>query len=110
MVTREKFVLSLQFSLRTETPFWIRLTSGESELGLLVYMEEQFGTISRDDLKQKIDRGDRFYLVETLAENAYQHAHLPNAINIPPDRINELAPKLLPDRNAEIIVYCASPT
>ncbi len=67
-------------------------------------------TISRDDLKAKIDRGDNFTLVETLSETAYHHAHLPGAINLPPDRVNELAPRLLPDKSAEIIVYCSSPT
>ena len=67
-------------------------------------------TISRDELKEKIDRGDSFVLVETLAPVAYQHAHLPGAINIPPDQLKELAAKLLPDKGADIVVYCASPT
>ena len=67
-------------------------------------------TISRDDLKAKIDRGESFALVETLPEVAYHHAHLPKAINLPPDRIRELAPRLLPDKSAEVIVYCSSPT
>jgi rhodanese-related sulfurtransferase len=67
-------------------------------------------TISRNDLKGKMDRGDDFTLVETLPEAAYHHAHLPGAINLPPDRVKELAPQLLPDKSAEIIVYCSSPT
>ena len=67
-------------------------------------------TISRDDLKGKMDRGEDFTLVETLPAAAYHHAHLPGAINLPPDRVSELAPQLLPDKSAEIIVYCASPT
>ncbi|HEY6660582.1 MAG TPA: rhodanese-like domain-containing protein [Pyrinomonadaceae bacterium] len=67
-------------------------------------------TISRDELKQKLDRKDDFVLVETLPEVAYEHAHLPGAINIPSDQVNALAPKLLPDKNADIVVYCASPT
>lgn len=67
-------------------------------------------TILRDDLKGKIDRGDDFILVETLPAVAYHHEHLPGAINIPPDRVAELAPQLLPDKSAEIVVYCASPT
>ena len=67
-------------------------------------------TISRDDLKQKIDRNDDFLLVETLAKTAYQHAHLPGAINLPPEQVNKLASTLLPDKNADIVVYCASPT
>lgn len=67
-------------------------------------------TISRDELKLKLDRGDQFLLVETLPETAYHHAHLPRAINLPPARVAELAPALLPDKHAEIVVYCANPT
>ena len=67
-------------------------------------------TIYRDDLREKIDRGDKFSLVETLPNVAYQHAHLPGAINMPPDRVTELASSLLPDKSADIVVYCASPT
>ncbi len=67
-------------------------------------------TISRDELKQKIERKDGFVLVETLPQAAYDHAHLPGAIYLPTDQVSVLAPKLLPDKYAEIVVYCASPT
>jgi rhodanese-related sulfurtransferase len=67
-------------------------------------------TITRDELKEKVSRGDKFMLVETLPAQTYHHAHLPGAINLPPDRVSELAPALLPDKSAEIIVYCANPT
>ncbi len=67
-------------------------------------------TVSRTELRMKIDRGDKFLLVETLPTVAYHHAHLPGAINLPPDQVQQLAPTLLPDKSAEIVVYCASPT
>jgi len=67
-------------------------------------------TITRHALKEKIDRREPFVLLETLSEASYAKGHLPGAINLPPDRIAELAPSLLPDRNAAIVVYCASPT
>lgn len=67
-------------------------------------------TISRDELKAKMDEGETFTLVETLPEVTYRHQHLPGAINLPPDRVRELAPRLLPDKGAEIVVYCSSPT
>jgi rhodanese-related sulfurtransferase len=67
-------------------------------------------TISRDELKAKIDRRDDFSLVETLPEVAYHHAHLPGAINMPPEQVKSLAAELLPDKQAYIVVYCASPT
>ncbi len=52
-------------------------------------------TISREDLKAKLDRGDDFILVETLSEQQYRHAHLPDAVNLPPDRVRELTPEVL---------------
>ena len=67
-------------------------------------------TITREELKEKIDRGDDFILVETLPAEYYRHTHLPGAINLPPDRVSELAPTLLPDLAADIVVYCAKPT
>ena len=67
-------------------------------------------TISQDELKAKIERRDNFLLVETLPRTAYQHAHLPGAINLPPDQVPQLAPALLPDKAADIVVYCAKPT
>ncbi len=66
--------------------------------------------ITRDAVKEKISRGERFALVEALPSFMYRQGHLPGAKNIPPDRVAELAPQLLPDKEEEIVVYCASPT
>ncbi|HEY1377988.1 MAG TPA: rhodanese-like domain-containing protein [Gemmataceae bacterium] len=63
--------------------------------------------ISRDELKAKMDRGAAFTLVDALPEEAYRQAHLPAAINVPYDKVRELAPQRLPDKNADIVVYCA---
>ncbi len=65
-------------------------------------------TIEREELKAKIDRGDYFFLVEVLPEKYYRRAHLPGALNLPPGRVEELAPELLPDKAADIVVYCGS--
>lgn len=67
-------------------------------------------TISRDELKQKLDRKEDFMLVETLPATSFHHNHLPGAINLPPDQVRTLAAQLLPDQGAEIVVYCANPT
>jgi rhodanese-related sulfurtransferase len=65
-------------------------------------------TISTEDLKAKLDRRDPVNVVETLAPERYSEAHLPGALNIPPEQIKELAPQLLPNKDAEIITYCTS--
>jgi rhodanese-related sulfurtransferase len=65
-------------------------------------------TISTIDLKSKLDKKQRITVVETLAPERYREAHLPGALNIPPEQIRELAPQLLPNKNAEIVTYCAN--
>ena len=65
-------------------------------------------TISTKDLKGKLDRNESIRVVETLAPERYREAHIPGALNIPPDKIKELAPQLLPNKNAEIVTYCTS--
>jgi rhodanese-related sulfurtransferase len=65
-------------------------------------------TIDREELKGKIERRDKFILAEILPPFQYEAAHLPGAVNVPPGQLRELVPKLLPDKNAEIVVYCGS--
>jgi rhodanese-related sulfurtransferase len=67
-------------------------------------------TISRDQLKHKIDTGEKFVLVETLPAFMFQQGHLPGARNLPPDQVKDKAATVLPDRSADIVVYCGSPT
>jgi rhodanese-related sulfurtransferase len=62
-------------------------------------------TIKRDELKAKMDRGDDFVLVDALGPGHYESSHLPGAINLPYEYVDE-AEKVLPNKDAEIIVYC----
>lgn len=65
-------------------------------------------TISREELREKLDRGEYVVVVETLGPAYYEEAHLPGAINIPHTRVDELAPALLPDKGAQVVVYCSN--
>jgi rhodanese-related sulfurtransferase len=64
-------------------------------------------TISTKDLKSKLDKKQGITVVETLAPERTE-VHLPGALNIPPEQIKELAPQLLPSKDAEIVTYCAN--
>ena len=63
-------------------------------------------TISLDELRDKIARGDRFHLFEVLAPMYFRKHHLPGAKNLPPDQVRERVVELVPDRRDEIVVYC----
>lgn len=67
-------------------------------------------TISLAELREKLARGDPVTLVEILPPPRYREGHLPGAIYIPPLQVTQLALTRLPDKAAEIVVYCAGPT
>jgi rhodanese-related sulfurtransferase len=62
--------------------------------------------IDLDELRAKLDRGDPVVLLEVLAPRYYRHSHLPGALNLPPGNTAEMAADLLPDKDAEIVLYC----
>jgi rhodanese-related sulfurtransferase len=62
--------------------------------------------IDLDELRAKLARGDPVVLLEVLAPRYYRHSHLPGALNLPPGNTAEMAPDLLPDKDAEIVLYC----
>jgi rhodanese-related sulfurtransferase len=67
-------------------------------------------TITADELLQKIEGGAEFVLVDALAPMACAHSHLPGAINLPPSAVDSaIVARRIPDKNAEIVVYCANP-
>jgi rhodanese-related sulfurtransferase len=66
--------------------------------------------VSRESLWQKIQRGDEFVLVDALSPISYAASHLPLAISMPPERVDALARRRIPDLDAEIVVYCANST
>jgi rhodanese-related sulfurtransferase len=64
--------------------------------------------IEREELRAKLDGGAGVVIVEALPASYYYEEHLPGALNLPHDQVDELAPALLPDKEAEIVTYCAN--
>ena len=61
--------------------------------------------MGRNELKEKIERGGDFVLVDALSQQHYERSHLPGAVNLPYEFVDD-AEQVLPDKNAEIVVYC----
>ncbi len=64
--------------------------------------------ITRDQINDHLNSGDAITLVEALPERYYNDAHLPRAIQMDYTEVGEKARSLLPDKNAKIVIYCAS--
>ncbi len=65
-------------------------------------------TISREELRIKLTSASRPVLVEALPEKYYAAKHLPGALLLPHDQVEALAASVLPEKSAEIVVYCAN--
>ena len=64
--------------------------------------------VDREDLRRKLAGSIRPVLVEALPEKYWRDWHLPGARHLPHDEVDRLASRVLPDKDAEIVVYCAS--
>jgi rhodanese-related sulfurtransferase len=65
-------------------------------------------TIDRDELRRKLAGANPPVLAEALPEMYFRDWHLPGARHLPHDEVERLAAQVLPDKSAEIVVYCAS--
>jgi rhodanese-related sulfurtransferase len=63
--------------------------------------------ITRTDLRRQTEEPVPPILVEALGAAYFADAHLPGAVNIPPGQVDRLAPALIPDLGARIVVYCS---
>ncbi len=53
--------------------------------------------ITREELKAKMDRGEKFVLVDALSAKHYESSHLLGAVNLPYESVDE-AETVLPDK------------
>lgn len=66
--------------------------------------------ITLQELETRIRERAGLALVEALPPRHFAAGHLPAAINLPLESLPEAAARLLPDRDAEIVVYCSGPS
>lgn len=70
---------------------------------------EDLGDISWQELYARLGHGAPI-VVDVLPREAYISAHIPGAISLPLAEVSSRAREVIPDRDAEIVVYCASAT
>jgi len=59
-----------------------------------------------DDVKQKLDRGEKFLLIDVREESEYAKDHLPGAIHLGKGIIERDIEERAPDTSATMILYC----
>ena len=58
------------------------------------------------DVKRRLDRGEKFHLVDVREDSEWANGHLPGATHLGKGVIERDAEKVLPDPAKEVILYC----
>lgn len=58
------------------------------------------------DVKAKLEAGEKFFLVDVREESEFARGHLPGAIPLGKGIIERDIEKTIPDLDAEIVLYC----
>ncbi len=64
-------------------------------------------SIEREELKTGLDTGT-MTVVDALPESYYNQQHLPGALNLTAEEVEERASELLPDKDTAIVTYCSN--
>src|ERR1700694_2375146 len=59
-----------------------------------------------DDVKAKMDRGEKFLLIDVREESEYAKDHLPGAVHLGKGIIERDIEQRVPDTNAPLVLYC----
>jgi rhodanese-related sulfurtransferase len=59
-----------------------------------------------DDVKAKLDRGEKFLLIDVREESEYAADHLPGAMHLGKGVIERDVEARVPDHNAPMVLYC----
>ena len=59
-----------------------------------------------DETKARMDRGDKFVLVDVREESEFQKDHLPGAVHLGKGVIERDIEQKVPDLNTPLVLYC----
>jgi rhodanese-related sulfurtransferase len=59
-----------------------------------------------EQVKAKLDRGDKFHLIDVREESEFAKDHLPKAVHLGKGIIERDIEEKIPDTKAEVVLYC----
>jgi len=75
-------------------------------LDLVQDAKTRINECSVEDVKQRMDEGDEFHLVDVREDGEWARGHLPGAAHIGKGVIERDVEREISDRNADIVLYC----
>jgi rhodanese-related sulfurtransferase len=80
----------------------------EAAAKYLSNLPQGFNGVPGATLKAKLDAGEQLFLLDVREPNEYANGHIEGALNIPVRSVPASVDKIPQDKNAQIVVICAS--
>jgi sulfur-carrier protein adenylyltransferase/sulfurtransferase len=80
---------------------------GKTYSDLLQEVKGQIRQVSLEDLKARLEAGEKITLVDVREKDEWRQGHLPGALHVPRGFLEMQAEAKLPDKKAKIVTYCA---
>lgn len=77
---------------------------------LMAETRRQIREVSLEDLKRRLEAGERFHLVDVREGEEYRAGFIPGAISIPRGFLESKIEQLIPHKDEKVILYCAGGT
>lgn len=68
----------------------------------------EYHKITAEEAKARMDSGDTIIVLDVRTREEYDTGHIAGAVLLPNETIPDTQPDVLPDLDAEILVYCRS--
>ena len=75
-------------------------------LKLVEDVKQRVRELTVDDVKSKLDRGEKFHLIDVREESEFAKDHLPNAVHLGKGVIERDVEEKFPDTAAPLVLYC----
>ena len=66
----------------------------------------EISNLTADEVKQMIDKKAQVVIVDARTEDEFKDGHIPQAISIPPNKVETIGDFLPKDKKALIVFYC----
>ncbi len=76
---------------------------------LPAFAQAKFKIIKTDELKTRLDKGDKLFLVDALPGPRHRMGHIPGSINIPFGLFDKMKDQLPDDKAQALVFYCLGP-
>jgi len=102
------WVIALAAALAFSASFTIAVAGDKTTEDLVKEAKEKICEISVAEAKAKIDSGAPLFILDVREPDEFKKGHVPKAVNIPRGLLEFKVGATIPDKNAQILVYCKS--